>query len=240
MGHFIKDKLKAYKEECSKDLEYTRNNFVFFNGTEKPVSYNAIYSAKEKYVELAGVKKITIHGLRYSRASYLIRHSNPGQIVAVARMLGHSVNECLSTYSHFYSEDMQQILDRGDNSMPQELVLTQLEIDKSKKQNIKVERQMVGFTNEEEKSKFGLRSRIIPEDEYTDEDREALKELENFDPDEIEYLSEDKLLAFLNATENGEEDTDEDIETLKAFEDLDPDELDDLFTFLDETDNDED
>ena len=89
--------------------------------------------------------------------------------------------------------------------MPQELILTQLEIDRSKKQTIKFERQMKGYTNEEEKAKFGLRSRIIPEEEYTDEDREALKELENFDPGEIEYLSEEQLLAFLKATDNNED-----------------------------------
>lgn len=182
MGEYIENRLVNYKEDCSKDPDYALNNFVFFNGVEKPVSYNAINSAKQKYVKLSGVKRITIHGFRHSRASYLIHYSEPGQIAAVAQMLGHSINECLKTYAHFYSNDMKNIIDRGENKIPQEIIITQNGINEDGSPNIKMTRQMIGYTTDEE---------------LTNEDRETLKELENLPDDYFDLVDSDDDEAFI-------------------------------------------
>jgi integrase len=57
-------------------------------------------------VRKLGLDGITIHNLRHTCASLLIRLKNP--ITNVSRILGHStVVQTLNTYGHFYQEDIE-------------------------------------------------------------------------------------------------------------------------------------
>lgn len=68
-----------------------------------------------KYAKQAGIKELTLHGLRHSHASYLIQKGVA--ITAISRRLGHSNPAItLSTYSHCYKDsdtEIAQILEKG-------------------------------------------------------------------------------------------------------------------------------
>jgi integrase len=57
-------------------------------------------------VQKLGLEGITIHNLRHTCASLLIRLGNP--VTNVSRILGHStVVQTLNTYGHFYQDDIK-------------------------------------------------------------------------------------------------------------------------------------
>ena len=75
-------------------------DFIF--GGKKPTSRHAIRDAMYKYAALAGVPKITPHGMRHSNASWLVETVETMEDVKViSNRLGHSSTQMtLDTYSH--------------------------------------------------------------------------------------------------------------------------------------------
>ena len=72
------------------------------------IYYMRTYSIK------AGVKRIRIHDLRHSHASYLI--SKNVNIVAVSKRLGHvSIQTTLDTYTHLFKESNDKLLEVLEN-----------------------------------------------------------------------------------------------------------------------------
>ena len=58
----------------------------------------------------ANVKRIRIHDLRHSHASYLIEHGLP--ILKVSKRLGHEkIETTLHTYAHLYPQERDEALD---------------------------------------------------------------------------------------------------------------------------------
>ena len=76
------------------------NDFIF--GGHNPISRHAIRDAMYKYSALAGVHKITPHGMRHSNASWLVETVETMEDVKViSNRLGHSSTQMtLDTYSH--------------------------------------------------------------------------------------------------------------------------------------------
>ena len=67
-----------------------------------------MYSRRDKYRDLSGVKHIRIHDFRHSCASALISGAIP--ITAVSNYLGHSeTTETLETYTHMLKKDMANV-----------------------------------------------------------------------------------------------------------------------------------
>ncbi len=83
------------------------DRFVF--GGAAPLAENTLRRYHLKWCSAAGVKKIRIHDLRHSCASYLISSGvNP---VAVARRLGHAdIKMTLNTYSHVLPSDENDVI----------------------------------------------------------------------------------------------------------------------------------
>lgn len=82
------------------------SNFLF--GGDKPLADNTVNRRFRQWVEMSGVKRIRIHDLRHSSASYLI--SEGVTIVAVSKRLGHSdIEQTLNTYSHVLPQDNVRI-----------------------------------------------------------------------------------------------------------------------------------
>jgi integrase len=82
------------------------NDFVF--GGDAPLPATTIQRNFDKAVEKSGVKKIRIHDLRHSHASFLI--SKGLDVVAVAKRLGHAnTQETLNTYAHFFQKDRDKV-----------------------------------------------------------------------------------------------------------------------------------
>ena len=72
------------------------------------VTPTSIMQALRKYARLAGVKRIRVHDLRHSHASFLIHKGVP--ITAISKRLGHkSPKITLEVYSHMYYEAGDQI-----------------------------------------------------------------------------------------------------------------------------------
>lgn len=62
-----------------------------------------------RFAKIAGVKRIRIHDLRHSHASYLIHNNVP--VTAIAKRLGHkSPKVTLDVYSHVYEQSDKEII----------------------------------------------------------------------------------------------------------------------------------
>ena len=101
---FLADEFTKYKQWQKQNK--TATDFVF-GGTD-PLSPTSIARHLDKAAEKAKVKKIRIHDLRHSAASYLIHKGV--SIVAVSKQLGHSnIEQTLNTYSHMLPDDETMI-----------------------------------------------------------------------------------------------------------------------------------
>ncbi len=108
----IKDDLMILYNIYSKLDGFSNNWFVF--GGIRPTPETTIQIHKNKYCELANVKKIRIHDFRHSCASLLIsKNADP---VLVAKYLGHTdVSMTLNRYSHMYKSKLNEIIKLIEN-----------------------------------------------------------------------------------------------------------------------------
>lgn len=98
--------LKELKKTDESYSKFKNTWFVF--GDVVPMTNSHMYSVRDKYTELSGVKHIRIHDFRHSCASALISGSAP--ITAVSNYLGHSeTTETLETYTHMLKKDMANV-----------------------------------------------------------------------------------------------------------------------------------
>ena len=113
----LNDELKNYKDKESQIKGYTIKWFVF--GRLKPLPQTSIDNIKNKAIENANkdnkkIKRIRIHDLRHSHASYLI--SEGVNIVAVSKRLGHKdITTTLETYTHLMQKNDDELIDKLDN-----------------------------------------------------------------------------------------------------------------------------
>ena len=97
------------KQLQATQTNYQNYNFVF--GGCKPLADNTTTRVFNSAIEKAGVKKIHLHCLRHSHASFLI--SNGESIVMVSKRLGHaSVEQTLNTYSHLMPNEEEKMVSR--------------------------------------------------------------------------------------------------------------------------------
>lgn len=95
-------KLKAY-------ADIHGGAYVF--GGDKPLAPNTIDRRFKQAIAKSGVKKIRLHDLRHSHATWLI--NNGVNIVAVSKRLGHSdINETLKTYTHLLESTDQNMMNK--------------------------------------------------------------------------------------------------------------------------------
>ena len=77
-------------------------------------SKNTLGNELKRSAASAGVKKIRLHDLRHSHASYLIHRGVP--ILAVSKRLGHeTIETTLRTYAHLYPQERDIVLDAIEN-----------------------------------------------------------------------------------------------------------------------------
>ena len=91
------DCIREYKNRCKVKLLDT---YVIDNGDGRPVAMNTITNTYKAMIKAAGLpsnKHVTLHGLRHSGISYMLRHGMP--IEVVSKMAGHkSIQITLDTY----------------------------------------------------------------------------------------------------------------------------------------------
>ena len=89
------------------------DSWFIFGGID-PITPSTIGRRKDKYCELANIKKIRIHDLRHSHASLLLSYGLP--ITVISQRLGHSdTNMTLNTYSHLLPQDEDKAIDILNN-----------------------------------------------------------------------------------------------------------------------------
>lgn len=89
----------------------TTDSDYVFSHKGRPLSATAIDREFKRAIDKSGVKKIRIHDLRHSHATWLI--NNGVNIVAVSKRLGHaSIEQTLKTYTHLLQETDQGMMDK--------------------------------------------------------------------------------------------------------------------------------
>lgn len=112
MTERLVNSLKKAKLEAKQLNGFNENYFVA--GDAFPISSNALADRKNNNCKLAGVKQIRLHDFRHSCASLLI--NNDADITLVAKYLGHTkIDETLNTYSHMFSNKLNNIIGLIDN-----------------------------------------------------------------------------------------------------------------------------
>lgn len=102
--------LTDYLEWFNNFYNVTDDCFLF--GIDRPILPKSIRKRMKKACELSGVKEIRIHDFRHSHASLLANSGLP--ISAIAKRLGHTVNECQRTYIHLFESTETALVDAID------------------------------------------------------------------------------------------------------------------------------
>ena len=104
--------LKTLYKEYSVLDGFENECFVF--GTFKPLADTSIERKKNKWCDIAEVKRIRIHDFRHSCASLLI--NNGANITIVSKYLGHSdISMTLNRYSHMYDSKLEEVINLIEN-----------------------------------------------------------------------------------------------------------------------------
>lgn len=90
------------KEYIESLYEYPRNERIF------PMTMEAVRHKFNRQIEKAGVRKITIHGVRHSSASVMVNNGVP--LSLIKDRLGHTSTRLIeSTYGHVYDSEAKKV-----------------------------------------------------------------------------------------------------------------------------------
>lgn len=110
LTNMAKDCIEEYRKRVG---EVSPDDFVLDNGQGRPVAMNTITNTYKAMIEAANLpsnKHVTLHGLRHSGISYLIRHNVP--IDVVSKMAGHkSIQITLDTYYSVLEEQKSNAIE---------------------------------------------------------------------------------------------------------------------------------
>lgn len=109
--------IEEYKKRAG---EFSPDDYIINNGKGKPVAMNTITNTYKAMVKAAGLpsdKHVTLHGLRHSGISYMLRHGMP--IEVVSKMAGHkSIQITLDTYYSVLEEQKHNAIEEFNKSIP--------------------------------------------------------------------------------------------------------------------------
>lgn len=112
MTERVYNDLKTMLNNAKKYSNFEIKWFVF--GNSRPFGETRIQDAKNKYCDLAELRRIRIHDFRHSCASLLINQG--ASIVLVSKYLGHSnVSITLNTYTHLFKNELTQMTEILNN-----------------------------------------------------------------------------------------------------------------------------
>lgn len=103
---------ERFEREKRKD-GFTLDYIVF--GDRHSFNRDTVRNNLNRYIDIAGTHKITLHGFRHSHASLLICSANiNGKYIddgTIAKRLGHTVRELRRTYAHVFEKQQSQLVD---------------------------------------------------------------------------------------------------------------------------------
>lgn len=116
----LKEQLFEYKKRVMQYIDYSPDWFVFGNSRYLPKT--TINRYKDKYFDLSGVHRITMHEFRHSHVSLLINeYIKSGQtdtakfFVMMSDRMGHTIDVMQRTYMHFFPTMQDEIVNLLDN-----------------------------------------------------------------------------------------------------------------------------
>lgn len=106
----IPEALEPLLKEYIETLKLKPNDFMFFK--TRPIPFENLRREMDKYITLAGVKRITPHQFRHTHATIIFSSgsSKAEDAYIVAHRLGHSVKYTLDTYGSIYKEREEEFL----------------------------------------------------------------------------------------------------------------------------------
>ena len=106
----IPEALEPLLKEYIETLNLKPNDFMFFK--TRPIPPQSLRRDMDKYIALAGVKRITPHQFRHTHATIIFSSgsSKAEDAYIVAHRLGHSVKYSLDTYGSIYKEREEEFL----------------------------------------------------------------------------------------------------------------------------------
>lgn len=115
LNNLLVDVLRNYKNKLKQDKTFSENWIVFGNDRYLPTT--TIDRVKNKYFEIANVRKITIHEFRHSHISLLINEYIKQGNTDVAKFflmtsqrMGHSIEVMQKTYMHLFESTQDTIV----------------------------------------------------------------------------------------------------------------------------------
>ena len=109
---YMPDELAEEMKEYMDSLYGLKPNSRIFE-----LSKSALHREMTRGSELAGVKRIPIHGLRHSHISLLMNSISCASVMDIAKRAGHKTPEITMLYSHRYSTKDQIIAQQLDEMM---------------------------------------------------------------------------------------------------------------------------
>ena len=106
----LPEALEPLLKEYIETLKLKPNDFMFFKTT--PLAPQSLRRDMDKYIALAGVKRITPHQFRHTHATIIFSTgaSKAEDAYIVAHRLGHSVKYSLDTYGNLYKDREKEVL----------------------------------------------------------------------------------------------------------------------------------
>ena len=98
MPDFLADELKEYLQSL---YGFTRDNRIFL------ITKSYLHKEMTRGAKKAGVKRISIHGLRHSHISYLINRGFSA--VAIGNRVGHESQSITFRYAHMFPTEQQEM-----------------------------------------------------------------------------------------------------------------------------------
>lgn len=115
------EELKMAYRKAKKYVEFDDDIYVF--GNDKPITETQVRYNFYKYIDKAGVKKIRVHDLRHSHASFLINNMDKGfSDYDIAKRLGDTVQTLHSTYAHWFKQRDEKIINFMNRTFGQNMV----------------------------------------------------------------------------------------------------------------------
>lgn len=90
---------RVHKMRLSAENKWQEHDFIFPTTVGSPISAIWLETEFLRLQEQAGVRQITLHGLRHTNISYLLMHGVPAPVVA--QRVGDNLTTVLKTYAHF-------------------------------------------------------------------------------------------------------------------------------------------
>lgn len=106
-------------KELAEELEEYINSLYGIKSTDRlfEISKSSFHKTMTEYSRKAGVKRITIHGLRHSHISLLMNYVSCASVMDIAKRAGHKSPEITMIYSHRYGNKDALIAEQLDEMM---------------------------------------------------------------------------------------------------------------------------